>query len=607
MTFKHFIKKFKKNFSFRKKVLLFGGLSIIIIFGAIIVTTSDSMFSSVLNLSQIAQQRKINFSQKQIKTQDTCVDTDWWKNYYEKGTITVVINWNQRVEQDSCNTNGTLRERFCGQPGDAAGLLRSENYVDCEYGCYDGTCITTWTIKDVAIEWGTFVASDNQHASIEINLRNVWTTSIHTDGIWHGLSLDGNTYVDYWVAYDFWLLNNSNTILQPNETYTIFANVTLMGNNYFSNNSYINIGISTYPDTDDIPSNNSYNLYLTGNFSSSTGQIVDCTTPENILACNLWLSSCPPECTGQIFTGWIGDIIIEDMFISPNPVATLELTNVINKVNLKVKNIGSGNIIIPYANSEQRLSLWCYEAGRWGWTLTIPIWQTILAPNETITTQLYNTSDHRFSSIWQKSLTCTIDSQQQWSRSSPDPNNTWTIYESNWQNNSFTLNYMVSGTLQLPQGDLIIEDMYMTPDNTPTIWTDALTNIFNLVIKNIWSWDITIPTNTYTKMWLICYYNVWHGWFHTLSLNINTIAPNQSITTQIEILNPAVDPGWFDTLWPKYMQCIITSQQQQLWASPDPNNQFMIYETDGTNNSFTLDYEVVSSKSAKTLQDKIKK
>jgi len=45
------------------------------------------------------------------------------------------------------------------------------------------------------------------------------------------------------------------------------------------------------------------------------------------------------------------------MFISPNPVATLELTNVINKVNLKVKNIGSGNIIIPYANSEQRLSL----------------------------------------------------------------------------------------------------------------------------------------------------------------------------------------------------------------------------------------------------------
>jgi hypothetical protein len=55
------------------------------------------------------------------------------------------------------------------------------------------------------------------------------------------------------------------------------------------------------------------------------------------------------------------------------------------------------------------------------------------------------------------------------------------------------------------------------------------------------------------------------------------------------------------------MQCIITSQQQQLWASPDPNNQFMIYETDGTNNSFTLDYEVVSSKSAKTLQDKIKK
>ena len=596
-------KKISKKLFLTKKTVLLMVVGVTVLLWIVFFTKLNvDLSASVLSLSQIAHDRKISFSQKLSTKQDTCVDTDDGINYEEKWIITVVINWYQRVEEDSCNSNGTLRERFCGNPWEAAGLLRSENYVDCQYWCYDWACITTWILKDVTIEWWAFIASDSQHASMEINLKNIGTVAMHTDGIGHSMSLDGNTYIEYGVDYDLQLTNNSNTILQPNETYTIFANVTLMGNNSFTNNSYIHVNVSTYPDTDDIPSNNSYNLYLTGNFSSSTGQIVDCNTPENILACNLWLPSCPPECTGQIFTGWIGDIIIEDMFISPNPVAILELTNVINKVNLKVKNIGSGNIIIPYANSAQRLNLWCYEAGRGGWTLTIPIWQMVLAPNETITTQLYNTSNHRFGSIWQKSLTCTIDSQQEWSRSSPDANNTWTIYESNWQNNSFTLNYMVSGTLQLPQWDLIIEDMYMTPDNTPVIWTDTSTNTFNLVIKNIWSWDVAIPANTYTKIWLICYYNVWHGWFHTLPLNINTIAPNQSITTQIEILNPAVDPGWFDTLWPKYMQCIITSQQQ-LWANPDPNNEYSIYETDWTNNSFTLDYEVTSSK---TIQNSTK-
>lgn len=474
MILKHFIKHVKKNFFLKKKLIIFGGLGILILVGGIIVANSDSMFSSVLNLTKIAQQRKLDFSEKQkiplIK--NTCIDTDGGIDYEEKWTITVVVSWYQRVEQDSCNPNGTLREWFCGQPGDPAGLLRSENYVDCEYGCYDGVCITTWVLKDVAIEWGTFVASDSQHANIEINLRNVWTTSIHTDGIWHGLSLDGNTYVDYWVAYDFWLLNNSNTILQPNETYTIFANVTLMGNNYFSNNSYININVSTYPDTDDIPSNNSYNLYLTGNFSSSTGQIVDCTTPENILNCNLWLPSCPPECTGQIVdcntpenilacnlwlascppqcTGmvytWIGDLIIEQMYITPNNTPTVGSNNDSNKINLVIKNIGNGSTSFPFLNWGNRISLWCYYPNGNGWFLTTTLSQTTLLPNQSITTQLNEQwLDYygRFSTTGTTFIRCEILSQQQQGRSNTDPNNTQLLYESDGTNNSFILDYEV--------------------------------------------------------------------------------------------------------------------------------------------------------------------
>jgi hypothetical protein len=64
MTLKHFIKTFKKNVSFRKKVLLFGGLGVLVLVGGVIAANSDSMFASVLNLNQQAQQRKLNFSQK---------------------------------------------------------------------------------------------------------------------------------------------------------------------------------------------------------------------------------------------------------------------------------------------------------------------------------------------------------------------------------------------------------------------------------------------------------------------------------------------------------------------------------------------------------------
>ena len=67
----------------------------------------------------------------------TCEDSDGGINYDTKGTISV----DGRTEVDSCNPDGTLREWYCGIPGDPAGLLRSENFVSCsEDSCIEGIC-----------------------------------------------------------------------------------------------------------------------------------------------------------------------------------------------------------------------------------------------------------------------------------------------------------------------------------------------------------------------------------------------------------------------------------------------------------------------------------
>lgn len=72
----------------------------------------------------------------------TCTDSDGGKDYSAKGTITVVLDGRNRTEADYCNSDGTLREWYCGAAGDPAGLLRSENRVSCPNGhnCSDGTC-----------------------------------------------------------------------------------------------------------------------------------------------------------------------------------------------------------------------------------------------------------------------------------------------------------------------------------------------------------------------------------------------------------------------------------------------------------------------------------
>jgi hypothetical protein len=131
MNFKTFIKKFKTNFSFRKRVLLIWGISIFLILTIVLVAKDTNLSASVLSLS----------TKKQVKQLGTCTDTDGWINYVTKGIITVVTNGYTRVEQDTCNPDGgTVREWFCGNQTDVAWLLRSENYVNCEQWCNNGAC-----------------------------------------------------------------------------------------------------------------------------------------------------------------------------------------------------------------------------------------------------------------------------------------------------------------------------------------------------------------------------------------------------------------------------------------------------------------------------------
>lgn len=93
-------------------------------------------------------------------------------------------------------------------------------------------------------------------------------------------------------------------------------------------------------------------------------------------------------------------------------------------------------------------------------------------------------------------MTCEIVSQQQQLPVNPqlvlDINNPFMIYETNGTNNSFTTTYEVIGE-PIISGDIIIDNMYITPDANPIVGTDNDTNKINLVMKNIGEGDIIIP------------------------------------------------------------------------------------------------------------------
>lgn len=282
MTLKHFISRFKKERNFRKRTIVISIISIVGILSLIFLVknTNDTLFASVIRVNS------------RVFTKNTCNDTDGGIVYSDKWTITVVENWNTRIETDTCNSNGTLRERFCGQAGDPAGLLRSENYVDCgsESWCYQWTCkscyapeiilacnlnlpdcpsqcIITWNIiKDVMITSGSFVATDNQHALFTIEAKNIGNIPMPLDARWHTLYMN-NIALPMWGNYTIQPLTSITTTINPNQTYTFLAFMTLENNLTFSSDAFLDTSVSTYPTTDDDPTNNTnYMIYLTGSF-----------------------------------------------------------------------------------------------------------------------------------------------------------------------------------------------------------------------------------------------------------------------------------------------------------------------------------------------------
>ncbi len=291
MKLKKLIKKLTTKFSSRKKIIVLWAIGIVWILSLVFVVKAGvDMSASIMQL----------LKKPIVKQLSTCNDTDGGSNYTTQGTITVVENGNTRIEMDSCNPDGTLREWFCGNPWDAASLLRSENFVPCAYWCDNWSCIdglNTWTIiRDVAIEEGTFIASSSHEATFNVTVKNIGNIVMPIDGIGNTLYLDIGANPLSMSNYSLQINTPpSVSALQPNDTYTISVTIILQNNLTFTYNSNLHIDISTYPEVDSNMSNNIDILYI-------TGQIVDCNTPENILACSLWLASCPAECTWQTTT-----------------------------------------------------------------------------------------------------------------------------------------------------------------------------------------------------------------------------------------------------------------------------------------------------------------
>lgn len=576
--------KNKKKISLRKTLIIIGWslLCIWAIFAFMKITPTD-MFNSVLSLSKIQQNRKIQFSQKKelpkVILQDSCIDSDWGKNYETKWTITTVISGYTRVEEDSCNSNWTLKEWFCGNPWEAAWLLRSENYVNCAHGCNNGACNPyTWAIKDLAVQWGNFIASNPQEAIVTLEVKNIGNVALSTDGIWHSLFLESNWIVLDGNEYLFDLTTPSNVTLQANQTYIFSATIKLLNNLNFTNNSTINVDISIYPEIDMYPDNNSSTLYITGNL--------------------------------QTIPSWVGDIIIDDIQLLPTHTPLLHSDFSTNTFQVTVKNIWTWSILLPKNSTNNwaiQIPFICYYPGGGnGQVFSSVLSENILWANQSLVTQFETVAMpviDMFWSPWEKSIICEIVTQQQQLSVNPElvlnKSNPYMIYETDGSNNAFTSTYKVIWQMTAP-GDIIIKDMYITPNTSPTLGTNNNINKINLVIKNIWSGTITIPEiHGERKFSLSCSYPAGWAWFISTPVSWTLLQANDSVTLQLgEQGSDTFD--WFSSVGNKFITCTILSQQQQWRQNPDPINSNFLFETNWTNNSFTLNYSVVANKKTET-------
>lgn len=543
-----------------------------------------------------------------VPTTDTCTDSDGGKNYATKWTITTVISLHTRVEQDSCNSDGTLREWFCGNPWDAAWLLRSENYVNCGagYQCQNGACIQQpqWTgdaiIQKMYISPNAnpIVGTDNTTNTVNIVIKNVGNGVLNIPkelGVYR-FFFDCNYIGGNWgfrttpITSATWI-NPGNTLITQLEIW--FSNDIY---NWYNSlwSRYIQCTIISQQQqwyTNPSPSQIDVLYELDGNNNTYT-------LNYNVVNATWTIPT----------TDGYGDIIIQSLTLLPNTTPALYSDFTTNSFQVTVKNIGTWTMLLPMnlGDATIHIPFVCYfPDGGDGWIDSQVISQNTLGPNQSITTTLQTAgmpATSFFWAPWTKSMTCEVVTQQQQLPVNPGLvtwiNNPYMMYETDWTNNSFTTTYQVIGQ-PATSGDIVIDSMYITPNANPTVGTNNDTNKINLVMKNIGAGVINIPViNWGNRFSLMCNYGNGSGpswgsnwWFVTTAVSGTTLQPNASVTVQ---LNEQGNDYYsrFDTTGAKFITCTAISQQQQWRQTPDPTNTNFLYESNGTNNTRTLDYTV---------------
>ena len=582
------------------------------------------MLASVFNIKKIQQSKNIQstktiptnaISQKATKQilQNSCIDSDGGISYWVKWTITTVISWFTRVEEDSCNSDGSLREWFCGNPWEAAWLLRSENYVTCGNGDFcqqwmctncntpenilacslwlpscPASCITTPLMGDAIIENMYMLPDDTPMMlsttydnQIYLVIKNIWdwTLNVPVNTTYNSnrfsLKCNGPWWLDYFVTAPI------QSQILPNESITTQIDVWPYSNDFHwryttPGANSISCILMSHPNPINTPPdpNNPADLYESDRTNNS--YILNYTVEEILLP----------------------DVIIEDAYMLPSDTPQQRSNNSINQVFLTIKNIWNGDLIVPQLWWAAKFGLWFWTDKWYGWwAMHLTTNTTILHPDESTTIQLARTGQQDTASLytdtWAHRMAFSVASQQEQEWMSPDINDTGMIFESNGNNNIFTLDYTVLSSQNLVW-DITIEDMHIQ-NNPATFWNNTVNNKVYITLKNIWNGDITIPYgNGVNKFSLSCSSNMWFFWISTIWVGQTILWPNQSIST--ELIGNSYDTAWYGTVGSSVVTCEVESQQQQWWNVTNPNDFWTIFESNGTNNWFTVNYQVVYSK-----------
>ena len=137
MKTNNWIQKITTALSLRKKEIGVGVVTLVVIWAIVfaVQSLSTNMSASVLQVPQSSQPTAAKV---------TCTDSDGWMNYLVRWITTDTAQGLPKSQQDTCNPDGTLKERYCGSQTDRVGTLSSQN-VSCGngYKCDQGACVAS--------------------------------------------------------------------------------------------------------------------------------------------------------------------------------------------------------------------------------------------------------------------------------------------------------------------------------------------------------------------------------------------------------------------------------------------------------------------------------